>query len=125
MASGPAPIPAFVPVALGLAVMGIAFALVLPGPPSESKEKALGLAVNTDAVLWGNSPWELIATELSGTMSDSYDIAVQTARQVFPLQTWPTTASAPADRRKLWARIQLDVSAYLATPPTARAQGFA
>ena len=115
----------FVPLALGLAVMGIAFALVLPGPPSESKEKALGLAGNTDAVLWGNSPWELIATELSGTRGDSYDIAVQTARQVFPLQTWPTTASAPADRRKLWARIQLDVSAYLATPPTARAQGFA
>ena len=103
--------------------MGIAFAAVLPGPPSESKEGEMGLAGNTDAVLWGNSPWELIATELSGTMSDSYDIAVQTARQVFPFQTWPTTASAPAARRNLWARIQLDVSAYLSAPKQARFLG--
>ncbi|MCH7511752.1 MAG: hypothetical protein IIB19_05230 [Chloroflexi bacterium] len=117
MATGAAPVPAFVPLALGLAVMGMAFALVLPGPPSEGKRE-MGLAGNTDAVKWGRSGWEIIATQASGTMSDSYDIAVQTARQVFPMQTWPTTASAPADRRKLWARIQLDVAQYLARPAT-------
>ena len=118
MASTSSPL---VPLAIGLVAVGAVWAMSTG--TAAGKSVGMGLAGNTDAVKWTNSGWQGIAQGLTQDMTDPYDIAVQTARAVFPFQTWPTTASAPADRRALWTKIQLDVGGFLSAPTQARFVG--